>query len=141
MIVPRAIFSLSPGGPGLGFSESREISFNIQKLRAVSIGQAQRGEQRMIERRRERRTPTFELGKIVFGGNLTSIECIVWDLSAGGANVQIGSAQGLPREIFLKIPGKHMSRLGQIAWESQDRLGISFCSVSRQAGQPTTPEI
>jgi hypothetical protein len=87
------------------------------------------------DRRREQRIRTLEFGKIVFGRQLSSVDCIVRDLSAGGACLQVDSTDSLPQEFFLKIPVENLKRLCRIAWKAKDRVGVAFQGRSAQAGQ------
>jgi hypothetical protein len=82
----------------------------------------------MIDRRRNKRIRMLEFGKIV-GRQSISIDCIVRNLSAGGACLQVESTEDLPEEFLLKILVENLRRVCRIAWRSQDRMGVVFCET------------
>ncbi len=89
----------------------------------------------MNNRRREQRIRTLEFGKIIFGRQLNSVDCIVRNLSAGGACLQVESTDSLPQEFFLKIPVENLRCFCRIMWKAQDRVGVAFPGRSAQMGQ------
>lgn len=81
----------------------------------------------MVEdRRRERRTRTFKGGKIVFNNDHSIIDCIVKNVSAGGATLQLESTVGIPGRFKLTISPDGVTKLCRIAWLTETQIGVAF---------------
>jgi diguanylate cyclase (GGDEF)-like protein len=90
----------------------------------------------MRDRRRESRNRTLLSGKIVFNDKRSVIDCIVRNLSDGGACLQVNNTFGLPSDFALVIDGDRDTRPCHVAWQSETRVGIVF----RQAQIGDDPE-
>ena len=80
----------------------------------------------MPERRTLQRDRTLLGGKMVFNNGRSTIDCLVRNLSADGACVQVESTAGLPTEVHLAIGKDADLRACNIIWESANRVGLSF---------------
>jgi hypothetical protein len=60
----------------------------------------------MIEQRSEPRTRTHLFGRIVFGRDRSVCDCLVYDLSSGGALLSLAYTSGIPEEFELHIPSR-----------------------------------
>jgi hypothetical protein len=66
----------------------------------------------------------FKAGTIEFDG--AGIDCIVRNLSAVGAGLEVASPAGIPHEITLNIRSCEMRRHAYIVWRKEKRLGVAF---------------
>jgi diguanylate cyclase (GGDEF)-like protein len=87
----------------------------------------------MDERRREQRGRTLRSGKIVFNNRQSVIDCIVRDLSDGGACLQVDAATTVPPSFELIVDGNEASRNSRVAWRSDTRIGVEFRDADRRA--------
>jgi len=80
----------------------------------------------MKERRSSSRTRILRSGKILFNDKRSVVDCIVRNVSADGACLQIESLVGVPSRFDLLIEGEQTSRPCRIAWQSDHRTGVAF---------------
>ena len=77
------------------------------------------------ERRRAPRSRTLETARITFNQCSAVIDCMVRNLAADGACVQVTSTAGIPEHFDLSI-GEAEPRPCKVAWRTADRLGVAF---------------
>jgi hypothetical protein len=80
------------------------------------------------ERRREPRKKVYISAEIMTNGTV-QCECTIMNISLGGALLAIPAGCVLPDQFMLIPP----SRLCQVAWRDDDRVGVAF-----QAEEPFT---
>jgi hypothetical protein len=80
----------------------------------------------MIERRALIRHKTFIKGRIYFNNRLTSMDCIVRDVTEKGARLQVSESVALPDAFELYLPNKDEHFRAQAQWRKGDQLGISW---------------
>ena len=80
----------------------------------------------MMERRQEHRSRTLRSGKIVFNNRRSVLDCLVRNLSDGGACLQVNSTAGIPLTFELVVDGDGASCQCQLVWMSETRAGIEF---------------
>jgi hypothetical protein len=68
--------------------------------------------------------------KVLKGGTISfgwaTLECIVRNLSETGAAIQVAQAATVPDQFSLTVQAGGPSRLCQVMWRKDDRLGVSF---------------
>jgi PilZ domain len=79
----------------------------------------------MIERRAFPRRRVFKGAMIAFGQS-TSVNCIVRNISLGGACLELDCAIGIPRAFTLVMTADRTRHPSRIIWASGKRLGIAF---------------
>jgi PilZ domain-containing protein len=79
-----------------------------------------------IERRKVERLRTFKLGRIVFNGSSSGIDCVIRDLSEAGAQLGIPAYAHLPDRFRLHMLSDGTMVPARFAWRRGDRLGVSF---------------
>jgi len=79
----------------------------------------------MNERRNMQRTRTLRTGKILFHQRGSVIDCVVRNLSAQGACLQVESIVDVPDSFDLVIEGD-ASRPCRLAWKRGNRIGVEF---------------
>jgi hypothetical protein len=77
------------------------------------------------ETRRAPRLRTFKGGLITFGA-APAIDCLIRNMSATGAALEIGIAAGIPAEFTLVIKPEFVKRNCRVAWRSDKRIGVPF---------------
>lgn len=79
----------------------------------------------MVERRTSPRHRTFKGGSISFAG-AGGIECVVRNLSAAGACLEVASPIGIPDEFDLIIRPEYQRRRCHLVWRKAQRIGVRF---------------
>jgi PilZ domain len=92
------------------------------------------------DRRRHLRTEVRRSARLVYGPHGYSVDCIVRDLSDGGARLELASEPMLPREILLVDPTGGTTP-ARIVWRSGRDIGLQFVSPSRASGQAARPSL
>ena len=80
----------------------------------------------MGERRKSARNRTYLAGVIADDGRASTMECIVRNMSAGGARLDLYRAETLPDRFALTITRKDRSYRAQIAWRGANEVGVEF---------------
>lgn len=78
-----------------------------------------------MENRTSPRVRTLKGGSIIFGVGST-VDCIVRNLSATGACLEIASPVGIPDEFELQIKPDSTKRDCRVVWRSANRIGLYF---------------
>lgn len=63
--------------------------------------------------------------RIVFSGGYKRIDCIIRDLSDGGARLEVASVGSIPQTFDLIAPG-HRPHSCRVAWRALKELGVQF---------------
>ena len=79
----------------------------------------------MVERRTTPRHRTFKGGSISFPG-AAGIECVVRNLSAAGACLDVASPIGIPDDFDLIIRPEYQRRHCHLVWRKAQRIGVHF---------------
>ncbi len=78
----------------------------------------------MENRRRQERHRTLKSGKIVFNHKGSVVDCIVRNLSEGGACLQVQTVLGIPESFDLAVD--ETVRLCTVKWKTANRIGVTF---------------
>src|SRR5579871_105569 len=78
----------------------------------------------MDERRQELRHRTLRSGKIVFNDRRSVVDCLVRNLSDGGACLQVNTSFGLPASFDLAVDDALIAV--DMVWATQNRIGVAF---------------
>lgn len=93
----------------------------------------------MSERRGVGRVRTFLRGRISYNNGSSTMDCLVRDLSAGGARIALDGAMTLPEVFDLIIPQKGVTRRCRLCWRREDEIGVGFLDeVSQREVRPVT---
>jgi PilZ domain len=82
----------------------------------------------MIERRALVRHKTFIKGRIYFNNRLTSVDCIVRDMTDKGARLQVPESVAVPDVFEIYLPNKEEQFRAQAQWRKGDQIGVSWSS-------------
>ena len=81
------------------------------------------------DRRRFPRAHVLRRGKIVFRHGHSAIDCVVLDLSTGGARVRIGAWLGMPDRFELRIENGPV-RAAEVRFRGADLAGLEFVDMA-----------
>ncbi len=108
------------------------------------------GAEKRFATRRPRNTPALiAMEGQILGQQVPPIPCILKDTSSTGALIQLspsnasrwsGSAGGLPDRFRLQIPSELMEVDCEIAWRSDERIGVRFVAPARILQRQKKPE-
>lgn len=73
-------------------------------------------------------------GTISFNKGLTTCECVIRNISEGGARLDVSSAVSLPTFFHLFIPMQQKQLYAELKWRSESEAGIQFCDEARATG-------
>lgn len=85
----------------------------------------------MQERRAFIRNRTYIGGKVVFNRRLSTMDCLVRNLSADGAKLTFCETGIIPSEFDITINNKGDSRRARIIWRTREEAGIRFVCADR----------
>jgi len=77
------------------------------------------------DHRNEQRHRTLKPALIVFNEGRSTIECMIRNLSEGGAQLKVESLIGIPDEFLLKLKEGAPAR-ARVAWKRGTTIGIRF---------------
>jgi len=78
-----------------------------------------------LEKRLSPRRNTMIIATIVFDGGQSRIDCVIRDLSDGGAKLEVPSARAIPQSFDLMVPG-HRPHHCRVRWRALRELGVQF---------------
>ncbi|MDR3419876.1 MAG: PilZ domain-containing protein [Xanthobacteraceae bacterium] len=90
----------------------------------------------MIERRALARHKTFIKGRIYFNNRLSSMDCIVRDITANGGRLECSENVTLPELFELYIPHKDEYFRARIEWRKGNNLGVSWTPEQSERQRP-----
>ena len=64
---------------------------------------------------------------VVFDGGRRRVDCIIRNLSEGGAKLEVPAVSGLPNTFDLVVPGMRPHGC-RVAWRALRELGVQFIS-------------
>jgi hypothetical protein len=77
-----------------------------------------------MNNKRDQRRNVMKAGTILFGGS--GIDCLVRNISDGGANLEVESQIGIPNSFDLVIDPEHGNQHCHVVWRKARRIGIVF---------------
>lgn len=79
----------------------------------------------MIEKRKSVRHKVYKAATIAFN-RAAGIDCIVRNMSDGGACLDVASPLGIPDDFALRITSEHVTRTCHVVWKAERRIGVAF---------------
>jgi hypothetical protein len=83
----------------------------------------------MEERRRAHRNRTLKAARIMIDHNASALDCIVRNLSSGGALLLVSSL-AVPERFELLLSASHARHECRVVWRAMDRVGVEFRQAS-----------
>jgi hypothetical protein len=78
----------------------------------------------MNDKRDTQSQNVMKAGTILFGG--AGIDCLVRNMSGGGANLEVESQIGIPGSFELVIQAEHSNHHCNVVWRKARRIGVAF---------------
>lgn len=85
--------------------------------------------------RQYRRSRTLLGGRIVFNDRQSTFDCMVRNISDGGAKLRVTSLLGIPRAFELQIKDYNEKFVCETVWRDHNELGVSFRRAMRRQGR------
>jgi hypothetical protein len=80
----------------------------------------------VLDRRQSQRDRVLYGGVAEIDERGSTMDCVVRNISEGGACVEFDQAAKLPEEMNLTIPRKGRSFLAKMIWRQANRVGLAF---------------
>lgn len=80
----------------------------------------------MAERRKIPRGRSLKGAKIAFNEHRSVIDCVVRNLTAMGAMLQVPSTVGIPEQFDFRFEHESDYRRARVIWRREDALGVEF---------------
>jgi hypothetical protein len=77
------------------------------------------------EQRLQPRRNTMILATITFDNGRTRLDCVIRNLSEGGAKLELATVRGIPQTFDLVVPGHHVQHC-RVAWRALKEMGVQF---------------
>jgi hypothetical protein len=91
----------------------------------------------MINQRGAHRPLSLLKGRVIFRDRQATMDCVVRDLSDGGARLQIGHHVAVPDRFDLYVPLKETTYRVQVRWRRNEEVGVMFNTGGMEA--PASP--
>ena len=78
------------------------------------------------DRRRSRRRRVLKEGKLIFGQGHSVADCVIDNVSEGGAHVRITSSHGVPQDFYLVEANRGIIHKAEIAWRTTTGVGLKL---------------
>lgn len=78
------------------------------------------------ERRAAQRHRVLKGATLSFNKGYSAFECVVRNLSDGGARLSLAETFGLPARFRLAIVGDEGGRMAHVVWRRSGEIGVSF---------------
>ena len=79
-----------------------------------------------VEKRAEQRHRVLKGGTVHFNKGYSSLECVIRDLSANGARIQMGETLGVPSRFTLSISGEDTRIEASVRWRNERYIGLNL---------------
>ncbi len=83
------------------------------------------------------RIRAFLRAQIIFNNRMSTIDCIVKNISPTGARIALNDALTVPTEFELYIPQRGRSHHARLVWRDKDAIGVDFIDVPPMAAPPS----
>ncbi len=77
------------------------------------------------EKRKNARPRSFKFGTIIYARGLSRRRCIIRDVNATGARLQMNNTAGIPNH-FKVVTDDDQSCYGRVMWRTNEQIGIRF---------------
>jgi hypothetical protein len=83
----------------------------------------------MLEQRRSERVKSFLRAQILYNNRMTTVDCLVKNISADGAKIEVAQTTSIPDAFDLYIPQKSKTYHARMAWRDATSIGVSFVAA------------
>jgi hypothetical protein len=92
------------------------------------------------DKRDSDRVRAFLRAQIIFNNRMSTIDCIIKNISSTGARVALGDSFAVPAEFDIYIPQRNCSHHAKLVWRDKDSIGIDFVDAVHQAGSSSSAD-
>jgi hypothetical protein len=79
-----------------------------------------------MDHRSATRARAFLKAQIRFNNGMSTMDCVIRDLSEGGARLQISDSVAIPNTFELHIPKRNETRRAILHWRTSEEMGVGF---------------
>jgi hypothetical protein len=72
------------------------------------------------------RIRSFLRAQIIFNNRMSTIDCIIKNISATGARIALNDTLAVPTEFDLYIPQKGRGHHARLVWRDRESIGVEF---------------
>jgi hypothetical protein len=96
-----------------------------------------------MDHRSATRARAFLKAQIRFNNGMSTMDCVIRDLSEGGARLQISDSVAVPNSFELHIPKRDETRRAVLHWRTAEEMGIGFqdAAVSKPEDSELTQRV
>jgi len=76
--------------------------------------------------RRSQRRRVLKEGKLIFGKAQSVVDCVIDNMSDGGAHIRINSSHGVPQDFYLVEANRGIIHKAEVAWRTTTGLGLKI---------------
>jgi PilZ domain len=95
----------------------------------------------MIENRVAPRLRSLLKGKVIYNNRLSSMDCVVRDISATGARLAIMHQNSIPDRFELYVPLKEKTYNVEVRWRADEDLGVAFLTGQEPIRVPSNEDL
>lgn len=85
------------------------------------------------EHRLGRRQRVLKKGKLLLRNNLSTVDCVIRDMSETGARIICGDPLSVPSEFRFMAVGDSVTRGAKVKWRRGNDFGIEFTTEASRA--------
>jgi hypothetical protein len=86
------------------------------------------------DKRESDRVRAFLRAQIIFNNRMSTIDCIIKNISPTGARIALGDSFAVPAEFDIFIPQRNSSHHCKLVWRDRDSIGVDFVDVPHHLG-------
>jgi hypothetical protein len=83
----------------------------------------------MPELRRTERVKSFLRAQILFNNRMTTVDCLIKNISQEGARVEVSQTMSIPTDFEIYIPQKNKTFNAHMIWRDANAIGIEFIAA------------
>ena len=83
-----------------------------------------------MDHRSATRARAFLRAQIRFNNGMSTMDCLIRDLSDGGARLEISDSVAIPSSFDLYIRKRDETRRATVHWRTSDQIGVAFRDAS-----------
>jgi PilZ domain len=91
------------------------------------------------EKRGADRVRSFLRAQIIFNNRMTTIDCIIKNISPTGARVVLSDTLAVPTDFDIYIPQRNCSHRARLVWRDKDSIGIDFLDALQPQAAVAAP--
>lgn len=74
--------------------------------------------------RRSPRRRVLKEGKLIFGQGHSVVDCVIDNMSEGGAHIRMISSHGVPQDFYLVEANRGIIHKAEVAWRTTTGIGL-----------------